>query len=84
MKDYRERAKRLSNSLSENKEKTLNTIVSKEQVGQFTNEVENLYSTLLAEAEKTLFPLVEHIKRLSFDIDEEQVQGAYKKHSMSK
>lgn len=78
MKDYKERAKRLSNSLSENKEKTLNTIVSKEQVGQFTNEIESLYSTLLAEAEKTLFPLVEHIKRLSFDIDEEQVQGAYK------
>ncbi len=78
IKDYRERAKRLINSLSENKERIINSIISKEQVGQFTYEVENQYNTLSEEAEKTLFPLVEHIKRLSFDIDEEQVQGAYK------
>lgn len=77
-KDYRERAKRLINSLSENKERTISNIVSKEQVSQFTDEIEKQYNNLLEEAGKTLFPLVEHIKRLSFDIDEEQVQGAYK------
>ncbi|CAI9678969.1 ATP-binding protein [Elizabethkingia anophelis] len=78
MKDYRERARRLINSLSENKERIIGSIVSKEQVSQYTYEIENQYNTLSEEAEKTLFPLVEHIKRLSFDIDEEQVQGAYK------
>lgn len=78
IKDYRERAKRLINSLSENKERIINSIISKEQVGKFTYEIENQYNTLSKEAEKTLFPLVQHIKRLSFDIDEEQVQGAYK------
>src|SRR5690606_24081507 len=36
------------------------------------------YNSLIEDAEKKLFPLVEHIKRLSFDIDEELVQGAYK------
>jgi len=77
-KDYRERAKRLINSLSENKEKITNDIISKKQVSQFTNEIEKLYNGLIEEADKTLFPLVEHIKRLTFDIDEEQVQGAYK------
>jgi len=77
-KDYRERAKRLINSLSENKEKFTNDIISKKQVSQFTNEIEKLYNGLSEEADKTLFPLVEHIKRLTFDIDEEQVQGAYK------
>ncbi|MCT3898605.1 ATP-binding protein [Elizabethkingia anophelis] len=77
-KDYRERARRLINSLSENKERIIGSIVSKEQVSQYTYEIENQYNTLSEEAEKTLFPLVEHIKRLSFDIDEEQVQGAYK------
>lgn len=77
-KDYRERAKRLISSLSENKERIVNGIVSKEQVSQFTNEIEKLYNSLSEEADKTLYPLVEHIKRLTFDIDEEQVQGAYK------
>lgn len=77
-KDYRERSKRLINSLSENKERIVNEIISKEQVNQFTDEIEKKYNSLFEEIERTLFPLVEHIKRLSFDIDEEQVQGAYK------
>lgn len=77
-KDYRERSKRIVNSLSENKERIISEIVSKEQVNQYTNEIEKQYNSLFEEIERTLFPLVEHIKRLSFDIDEEQVQGAYK------
>lgn len=76
--DYRERANRLIKSLSENKERIISSIISKEQVSQFSDEIEKQYNNLFEEAEKTLFPLVEHIKRLSFDIDEEQVQGAYK------
>src|SRR5690606_7518969 len=64
--------------LSVNKERIISSIVSKEQVSQFTDEIGKQYNTLSEEAGKTLFPLVEHIKRLSFDIDEEQVQGAYK------
>lgn len=78
MKDYRERAKRLTTALAENKERIVGGIVSKEQVNQFTNEIEKLYNSLSEEANRTLFPLVEHIKRLSFNIDEELVQGAYK------
>lgn len=77
-KDYRERAKRLINSLSENKEKLVNSISTKEQIRLLTSEIEKQYINLSEEAEKTLFPLVDHVKRLSFDIDEEQVQGAYK------
>jgi signal transduction histidine kinase len=78
MRDYRDRAKRLTAALSENKDRIVGGIVSKEQVSQFTSEIEKLYNSLSEEADKTLFPLVEHIKRLSFNIDEEQVQGAYK------
>ncbi len=78
MRDYRERAKLLTTALTENKERIVGGIVSKEQVSQFTNEIEKQYYSLSEEADKTLFPLVEHIKRLSFNIDEEQVQGAYK------
>ncbi|MCC2598263.1 ATP-binding protein [Sphingobacterium sp. FBM7-1] len=77
-KNYRERSRRLISALSENKERIIGGIVSKEQVRQFTDEIEKQYNNLFEEAGKTLFPLVDHIKRLSFDIDEEQVQGAYK------
>jgi len=77
-KNYRERAKRLVDALSENKEKLINSISTKEQISQYSEEVEKLYNKLSDEAGNTLFPLVDHIKRLSFDIDEEQVQGAYK------
>lgn len=77
-KNYRERAKRLVDALSEDKEKLINSISTKEQISQYSEEVEKLYNKLSDEAGNTLFPLVDHIKRLSFDIDEEQVQGAYK------
>jgi signal transduction histidine kinase len=64
--------------LQEDKNRIIETINSKEQILQYGKEIETKYNTLLEEAEKTLLPLVDHIKRLSFDIDEEQVQGAYK------
>src|SRR5690606_9579159 len=54
IKEYRERAKRLINSLSENKERIISSIVSKEQISQFTDEIEKQYNTLSEEAGKTL------------------------------
>lgn len=78
IKEYRERSRNLIKALSENKDEIVNTIISKEQVSSYTDKVQDLYSSLLNQAQGTLFPLVEHINRLSFDIDEEQVQGAYK------
>ncbi|MGJ1225342.1 ATP-binding protein [Sphingobacterium siyangense] len=78
IKEYRERSRRLINALTENKESIINEILVKDQVLLFSSEVKNLYSSLLGQAQATLFPLVEHINRLSFDINEEQVQGAYK------
>lgn len=76
--EYRDRSKRLINSLSENKEQSINKIVSKEQINQFTSEVEKQYNSIFEETERTLFPLVNHIKRLTFDINQEEVEGAYK------
>lgn len=77
-KDYRERAKRIILSLSENKERIVNSIGSKDEVRAFTDGIEKQYNNLSEEVGRTLLPLVEHIKRLSFDIDEELIQGAYK------
>jgi len=78
IREYRERSRTLIKALSENKENIINEIVSKDQISAFSFEIEKLYSSLLSQAQATLFPLVDHINRLSFDIDEEQVQGAYK------
>lgn len=77
-KEYNERTKRILGSFIENKEKIIESIVSKEQVNQYTDNIIKNYNFLSEEAEKTLFPLIEHIKKLSFDIDEDLVQGAYK------
>lgn len=76
--EYKERARRLTKSIIENKDKIVNSIVSKEQVRDHAFELEKLYNSLVEKAEKSMFPIVDHIKRLSFDIDEEQIQGAYK------
>jgi signal transduction histidine kinase len=78
IKDFNERSRRLIKSLSDDKESLINNIVSKEQVEYYSEEIKKRYSLLSGEAERTLFPLVDHIKRLSFDIDEELLQGAYK------
>lgn len=78
IRDYNERAKKIINDLKENKERLIETITSKYEIDDLSRNIEKKYNSLLEEAEHTLFPLVEHINRLSFDIDEEQVQGAYK------
>ena len=78
LNEYRERSRNLVKALSEDKEETIHNIVSKDLVAFYTEKIQELYSSLLNQAQSTLFPLVEHINRLSFDIDEEQVQGAYK------
>ncbi|QSW88462.1 ATP-binding protein [Flavobacterium endoglycinae] len=78
LKEYKERSRNLIKNLSENKDEIVNNIISKDQVSLHTDKIQDLYSSLLNQAQGTLFPLVEHINRLSFDIDEEQVQGAYK------
>ncbi|WP_293888604.1 MULTISPECIES: ATP-binding protein [unclassified Sphingobacterium] len=78
IKEYSERSQKFINAISENKESIIDEIVSKDQISTVSVEIEKLYSSLLSQAQGTLFPLVDHINRLSFDIDEEQVQGAYK------
>lgn len=78
LKEYKERSRYLIQNLLENKDEVINSIISKDQISLQADNIHDLYSSLLNQANATLFPLVEHINRLSFDIDEEQVQGAYK------
>ncbi|MGM9475227.1 ATP-binding protein [Pedobacter sp. GSP4] len=76
--DYDGRSNRVVDALREDKESLKGNIFSKDQVSGLSKDLEKKYNSLNEDLENTLFPLVEHVARLSFDIDEEQVQGAYK------
>lgn len=78
MKDYGVRAKRILEELNSDREITLNSIISREDVEAATEKTANQFEFLREQVEKELMPLVNHIKILTFDIDEELVQGAYK------
>lgn len=77
-KEYSVRAKRILDELNFEKEVLTNSISTKQQVLQATDKVSAKFEFLREQIDKELLPLVEHVKRLRFDIDEELLQGAYK------
>jgi len=77
-KEYSIRAKRIIDELNFEKQILTNSITSKQQVFQATEKVEAKFEFLREQIDKELLPLVDHVKRLSFDVDEELLQGAYK------
>ena len=78
LREYNERSKKLIQNLSEDKEHLVGSIVSKDKIHDLIQLIDNRFNGSVEQIENKLLPLVEHINRLSFDIDEEQVQGAYK------
>ena len=76
--DFSKRAKRILDELNFEKDELTRSISTKEQVLHATKKVDAKFELLRNQIEKELLPLVEHVKRLSFDIDEELLQGAYK------
>lgn len=77
-KEYSIRAKRILDELNFERELLTNSISTKQQVVQATEKVNAKFEFLREQIDKELLPLVEHVKRLRFDIDEELLQGAYK------
>ena len=63
---------------STEKEYLLNSINTNEDVIVITNKIQEKFEFLREQIERELNPLFDHIQKLSFDIDEELVQGAYK------
>ena len=78
LKDFSFRSRRIIDELNFEKEKTVNSINSKESVLIETERLNAKFNFLREQIDKELLPLVEHLNKLSFDIDEELVQGAYK------
>nr|WP_320020533.1 ATP-binding protein [uncultured Draconibacterium sp.] len=78
LEDYSKRTERILKELDYEKESLVENIVSKKQVLEAIDKIESKFEFLREQIEKELMPLVEHVNRLSFDIDEELLQGAYK------
>ncbi len=78
LNDYAGRTKRILNELEFEKNSLNENISSKQQVLQAIEKIESKFEFLREQIDKELVPLVEHVNRLSFDIDEELLQGAYK------
>jgi len=77
-KEYSIRAKRILDELNFERDLLTSSISTKQQVVQATEKVNAKFEFLREQIDKELLPLVEHVKRLRFDIDEELLQGAYK------
>jgi len=78
LKDFSFRSRRIINDLNFNKEKIVNSINSKESVLIESEKLNSKFEFLRDQINKELTPLVEHLSKLSFDIDEELVQGTYR------
>jgi hypothetical protein len=78
LKDFSFRSKRIIDELNFEKDKIVNSIDSKESVLIESEKLGAKFEFLREQINKELLPLVEHLSKLSFDIDEELVQGAYK------
>ncbi len=78
LNDYSQRSNRILKELVSDKESLMNSISTNEDVIKNTNDIQERFEFLREQVEKEISPLVNHIQKLSFDIDEELVQGAYK------
>lgn len=78
LKEYSTRSRRILEEFNVDKEQIISSINSKESVKIQTEKISNKFEYIRDQVVKELLPLIEHLNRLSFDLDEELVQGAYK------
>lgn len=78
LNDYDGRAEQILTRFSKYQQNALNHLVSKEDVERESTKLKTLFDELKQVTDKSLISLSNHIKRMSFDIDEEMLQGAYK------
>ena len=76
--DIETRSKGFVSELESQKEKSLQVILTRDDVNCQLETVRELYVSILTQIGDSIEPLVIHINRLSLDIDEELLQGAYK------
>lgn len=76
--DIEERASSFLIELKAQKEKSLNTVFSQNDIEREIETINSLFNTLQSSITDSIEPLVAHVERISLDIDEELLQGAYK------
>lgn len=76
--DFSFRSRRIVDDLNFDKENIIDSVDSKEAVLQQSEKLASKFEYLREQINKEIVPLVEHLNKLSFDIDEELIQGAYK------
>lgn len=76
--EYDQRTKKLKEEFFADQDTLLSNIDSKEKVVEYTTLIESRFKQSQIYIDNTLSPLIEHVKNLSFDLDEDLVQGAYK------
>ena len=76
--DIDERGASNIKELNSQKDKSLASIYTKDDIEKEIETVKNLFISLQTSVESTIEPFVTHMERMSIDIDEELLQGAYK------
>ena len=76
--DIEERASSFLIELDAQKTKSLNAIFSQNDIEREIAIIDSLFNTLQSSITDSIEPLVTHVERISLDIDEELLQGAYK------
>lgn len=76
--EYNNRSESILNEFGDAKKAALDSIFSKEDIQKQSEGIKKKFEVLKKTLNETLIPLVNHINRMSFDIDEELLQGAYK------
>lgn len=78
IKDFSLRSQKILEEFEVGKDNIVNSIESKESIVEETKKIKTKFEYLREQINKELQPLVDHISKLSFEIDEELVQGAYR------
>ncbi|MDD4353829.1 MAG: ATP-binding protein, partial [Candidatus Nanoarchaeia archaeon] len=76
--EFKKRNNYLIDELFKEKEKLKLNIQSKDSVLESIKLLNNKYNSLLKYQEEKIFPAVNHINRINFDVDEEILKGAYR------
>ncbi|MBD1435181.1 ATP-binding protein [Sphingobacterium sp. DN00404] len=76
--EYNQRANSILTGFEEAKKNALGLAFSKDDIQKQSEGIKREFEDLKKVLNETLIPLVNHVNRMSFDIDEELLQGAYK------
>lgn len=79
-KDIDERISSTIQELKNQKDKSLGGIFTKDDVEREIMIVKDLFVSLQTNIDNTIEPFITHFERMSIDLDEELLQGAYKEH----